>query len=256
MSTMLAAQMYTLREYTKTPADIDTTLAKVKEIGYDAVQMSAWGPIDPRELRALADKHELEICATHVSFDDIVARTAETIENHKIWGTDYVGLGSMPDKYRGTEEGMRQFCRDIRPAGEAIAKAGQHLIYHNHNFELARFGDKTGMDILMEETDPSWFQFEIDTHWITAGGGDPAAWIRKVAGRMDVVHFKDMVYVPEEGRSTFAEIGEGNLNWPAIIGACAEIGVRMHIVEQDVCRRCPFESLKISLQYLQKMGLK
>lgn len=256
MSTKLAAQMYTLREYTQTPEAIDSTLARVKEIGYDAVQMSAWGPIDPKELRALTDKHGLEICATHVSYDAIVNHTQETIENHRIWGTQYVGLGSMPNEFRNTEDGIRAFAKAIRPAGEAIAKAGQHLIYHNHNFELARFDDKTGLDILMEETDPSWFQFEIDTHWITAGGGDPAVWIHKVAGRMDIVHFKDMVYVPEEGRATFAEIGQGNLNWPAIISACADIGVQMHIIEQDTCRRCPFESLRMSLEYLHSMGLK
>lgn len=254
--TMLAAQMYTVRAFTQTPEGIDDSLRKVRADGYEAVQMSGWKRIDPQQLKDMADSHGLEICATHVSFDEIVKDTKETIRQHKIWNTRYVGLGSMPDAYRDTEEGFRQFVKDIRPAGEEIAAAGLQLIYHNHNFEFAKFQGKTGMDILLEETDPSWFQFELDTHWVTAGGGDPAEWIRKVAGRMDVVHFKDMVYLPSEHRSVFAEIGEGNLNWPAIICACAETGVRYHIVEQDTCQRDPFESLAISLRYLQKMGLR
>ena len=51
----LAAQLYTLREFTKTPKDIAETMKKVKQIGYDAVQISALGPIDPKELAAILD---------------------------------------------------------------------------------------------------------------------------------------------------------------------------------------------------------
>ncbi len=46
-------------------------------------------------------------------------------------------------------------------------------------------------------TGPCWF--EIDTYWITHGGGDPAAWIDKVAGRIPCVHFKDMQPRPRAG---------------------------------------------------------
>jgi sugar phosphate isomerase/epimerase len=52
-----------------------------------------------------------------------------------------------------------------------------------------------------------------------------------------------------------AEVGEGNLNWPAILTACREAGVRWYLVEQDVCRRDPFESLGISLRNLKTMGI-
>ena len=85
------------------------------------------------------------------------------------------------------------------------------------------------------------------------GGADPAAWVRKVAGRMPVVHLKDMVIL--EGKQIMAEIGEGNLNWPAILGACKETKVEWYAVEQDVCQRNPFESLKISYDNLKAMGL-
>jgi sugar phosphate isomerase/epimerase len=52
-----------------------------------------------------------------------------------------------------------------------------------------------------------------------------------------------------------AEVGEGNLNWEAILAACREAGVLWYIVEQDVCQRDPFESLGISLRNLRSMGL-
>ena len=55
------------------------------------------------------------------------------------------------------------------------------------------------------------FNSELDTYWIQHGGGDPAAWIRKLKGRADIIHLKDMAM---DGRTQlFAEVGEGNLNW-------------------------------------------
>ena len=59
------------------------------------------------------------------------------------------------------------------------------------------------------------------------------------------------VGIPAE--QVMAEVGEGNLNWPAILQACREIGVEWYAVEQDVCRRDPFESLKISYENLRTL---
>jgi sugar phosphate isomerase/epimerase len=52
-----------------------------------------------------------------------------------------------------------------------------------------------------------------------------------------------------------AEVGEGNLNWPAILDACREANVEWYAVEQDHCQRDPFESLAISYRNLSGMGL-
>jgi len=256
MNTKVAAQLYTIREFMKTPADMDVSLGKIKAAGYDAVQLSAGGPIDPGDMRDLLDKHELTGAATHIGFDKITGDTKGAIEDHRILGIDYIGLGGMPGPYQDSAEGYREFAKLIEPAARQIAEAGLTFIYHNHNFEFKKFDGKTGLQILMESTDPDWFQFEIDTYWVQMGGGDPIDWIRRMEGRMDVVHFKDMVTSPDERKPIMAEVGEGNLNWRGIIAACAQIGVKWHIVEQDVCRRDPFDSLAMSIKNLHRLGLR
>jgi len=133
-----------------------------------------------------------------------------------------------------------------------LAEAGFVFVYHNHSFEFQKFDGKTGLEILYEESDPQVFFSEIDTYWVQHGGGDPADWIRRLKGRAPVVHFKDMV-MGKDGQM-MAEVGEGNLNWPAIIEACDYAGVEWLIVEQDICQRDPFESLGISLKNLKAMG--
>ena len=130
--------------------------------------------------------------------------------------------------------------------------------YHNHNHELIKIqGHKTWLELFYENTDPATVKAEIDVHWITAGGGDPAQWVARYPGRQPLLHLKDFVMGPDGKERRFAEIGEGNLNWPAILSAARQAKVEWYFVEQDLCYgRDPFDSLKISLENLRAMGLK
>lgn len=249
---VIAAQLYTLREFTKTPADIANTLRRVREIGYEAVQLSALGPIDPRELQQIVQELGLTVCATHTAYNRMVNEPEAVIAEHKLWNCKYAAIGGLPNEYRNAE-GYARFAKEASEVGRRLAEGGLVFGYHNHSFELERFGAQTGLEILYAQSDPRYFTAEIDTYWIQHGGGDPAAWIRRLKGRIPLVHLKDMAVVDRQ--PVMAEVGEGNLNWPAILSACQEAGVEWYIVEQDVCRRDPFESLAISLANLRRMGL-
>ena len=118
---------------------------------------------------------------------------------------------------------------------------------------MVRYDGKQALQILIEKLDKSvWF--EIDTYWITHGGGDPAQWIEKVKGRIPCVHLKDMA-IKTDRTQYMAEVGVGNLNWPRIFEACKNAGVLWYLVEQDVCYRDPFDSLETSLKNLKQMGV-
>lgn len=253
---VLAAQLYTVRQFCQTAADLAASLEKIRAIGYQAVQVSGIGLIPDAEVKRLVDAQGLTICNTHVRPSEALWNDlAAVIEQHRLWSCNHVALGSMPQAFRDEgEAGFHRFAREASDIGAALLNAGLTFSYHNHSFEFARFGKRTGLDIIYEESDPVYLRAEIDTYWIQHGGGDPTAWIRKMSGgRMPVVHLKDMVIL--NGQQTMAEIGEGNLNWPSILLACREAGVEWYAVEQDVCQRDPFESLKISYQNLRGMGL-
>ncbi|MEK4188279.1 sugar phosphate isomerase/epimerase family protein [Paenibacillus sp. FSL L8-0494] len=244
----IAAQMYTLRDFTKTAEDLRSTFQKVSAMGYEAIQISAIGPIDPKLVKEYADESGLAICATHVSWDRLTNDLDALAAEHKLWNCKNIGLGSLPEKFRTGQEGYREFAKLMSDI--AVTLKDQHdlqFVYHNHDFEFERFDGMTGMEILLTESDPA-VGFELDLYWVQAGGGSPADWIRKVAGRMQVVHLKDMAIVNR--KQIFAEIGEGNMNYKEIINVCRETGVDWFVVEQDICRRDPFESLEISLRYL------
>ncbi|MFW6270451.1 MAG: sugar phosphate isomerase/epimerase family protein, partial [Bacillota bacterium] len=187
----VAAQLYTLREHLQTEEEIKKNLPKVKEMGYNEVQVSGLGPIEPERLKEIVDENDLSICATHVSFDRLQNDIEAIIEEHKLWDCKYVGLGAMPRDYVESEDGLKKFAAEASEIARELKKNDLQFIYHNHNFEFASYGDKIGLEILFEETDPEVFDFEIDTYWVQAGGGDPVYWIKKMGDRMKVVHFKD-----------------------------------------------------------------
>ncbi len=251
MQDRIAAQLYTLRDFTKTPKDIAESMKKVSRIGYKAVQVSGMGPIEAEELKKILDGEGLKVCATHISFNRIQDEIESVIEEHNILECPFIAIGGLPVEYRGSAEGFRKFAKEASAAARKLKEAGFVFGYHNHSFELEKFDGKTAMQIMFEESDPAVFTFEIDTYWIQHGGGDPAAYIRQMKGRIPLLHLKDMAV--HEGKPVMAEVGEGNLNWERIISEAKNSGVEWYLVEQDTCLRDPFESLGISYRNLKKM---
>jgi sugar phosphate isomerase/epimerase len=251
---VLAAQLYTVREFTRTARDFADSMRKIRTIGYTAVQVSGIGPIAPQEVKSILDDQGLAVCITHIGYERLTRDLPAVIGEHRLWNCKHVAIGSMPGEYRAAgEDGFRRFAKDADEIGRQLREAGLTFSYHNHSFEFVRFGQRTGLDVIYDESDQRNLRAEIDTYWVQHGGGDPAQWIRKLTGRMPVVHLKDMVMI--DGQQAMAEVGEGNLNWPAILDACHEAGVEWYAVEQDICQRDPFESLAISYRNLHTMGL-
>ena len=247
----LGVTLYTLRDFTKRGADMARRLKRVREIGYKSVQLSALGPIDPKELKGMLEGEGLTVCATHVGYERLQSEFEAVVEEHRLWGCRHIAIGSLPQDYRG-KDGYSRFARESADVARRLSKAGMTFSYHNHNWELEKIHGRTGLEVLVEDSDPS-VCFEIDTYWIQAGGGDPAAWVRRVKDRAPLVHLKDMTV--SERKVVMAEVGEGNMNWVGILEACREAGVEWHIVEQDWCARDPFESVAISLRNLRRLGL-
>jgi sugar phosphate isomerase/epimerase len=176
--------------------------------------------------------------------------TSAVVEEHRLWGCQYTAIGGFFPNDPTTADWVK-FATEYSEVARRFAGTGLSIGYHNHSHELVKYDGKTALQFLIDKLDPSiWF--EIDTYWIAHGGGDPAAWIDKVSGRIPCVHLKDMG-VTNKREQFMMEVGEGNLNWPAIFKVCRAAGVKWYIIEQDTCYRDPFDSLELSLKNLQNM---
>jgi sugar phosphate isomerase/epimerase len=248
----VAAQLFTIRDYLKTPADIAASMKKIRGIGYEAVQVSGMGPIDEKELVTILDGEGLRCCATHEKSASIIDTPENVVQRLQKLGCIYTAY-PHPHVDTGTEESVRQLASGLNRAGKILHEAGLVLTYHNHNNEFRKVNSRLVLDILYDETDPRYLQGELDTFWVQAGGGNPAAWCRKMNNRLPLLHIKDFG-VSNDNKPRFEEIGRGNLDWPQIIESAESAGCQWFIVEQDGdwLDNDPFASLKTSLDYIKE----
>ncbi|MDR2569542.1 MAG: sugar phosphate isomerase/epimerase [Oscillospiraceae bacterium] len=187
----LGAQLYTVREFTQNERDFEETARKVADIGYKTVQVSGIGAIPAQVVADVLAAHDLKCVITHTNPARIKDDTKAVIEEHKLMGANYIGIGMMQEEYRGSSAGVKQFVKDYSPAIKMIGDAGMKFMYHNHDFEFGKMDGRRVIEYLMDCSD---IGFTLDTYWVQAGGGDPAEWLRTLKGRVDVIHVKDMIW--------------------------------------------------------------
>src|SRR5262249_3252667 len=201
---MIGAELYTLREHLREPEAIAAGLNRVRTLGYEGVELAGLGPIEPARLATILQNTGLVACSAHVAWERLREDRDAAVEDCQTLGFTHMALPCLPRASRDASG----YARLGLEAGEVAARlqeAGIRLSYHNHSFELERFGAENGLEILYRSSDPSLVRAQIDTYWIQYGGGNPAAWIRRLTGRLPSVHLKDMAV--SGGAAGLAEIG-------------------------------------------------
>ena len=190
---LIAAQMYTLREFCTTPKNVAIAYSKIKKMGYDGVQISGICKMPPEEMRRILDGEGLKCAATHCgmdAFDDMERLKVE----HEILGCNYVALGGFfPCKADSTLENWRAFIAKFNEANRKLAGSSLMLGYHNHCHELMQLrpGKERPLDLLFRGLDPTvWF--EIDTFWYYDQTGLSAAGI--LERLKDRISFSDQIH--------------------------------------------------------------
>ncbi len=246
----VALQLYTVRDQLSSSSEVAATLKRISDIGYRAVQLGGKRAVSDAELAAMLSDNGLVCCSSHDGGSNILGNPKKIIEN-----LGRLDCKSIAYPYPG---GVRlenltdvlALAGRLNDAGRVYHEAGISLAYHNHAIEFRRFDGRLMLEVLLEQTDPEYLQAEPDTYWIQYGGGDPVEWCRRLKDRLPLLHMKDY-QVSEEERPTFAEIGRGNLNWKSIVAAAEESGCEWFIVEQDRCDGDPFDSLRMSFEYIR-----
>ena len=214
------------------------------------IQISGFGPCDPDLLAGWVKELGLEVCLTHTPWPRLAesGELKKVIAEHKKLGCPIIGLGSRPgNEFPNTYEGWTLFNKKAKEITAQIKGEGLDFSYHNHDFEYEKFNGVLAIDRLIDEVPD--LLFTLDTFWVQAGGANPLKYIKKLKGRIKVIHFKDFRIVNRTRE--FAEIGLGNLDWDEIIPLSKSIGVTCIAIEQDTnWLKDPFDSLDISRKFL------
>ena len=192
------------------------------------------------------------------------------VQDCKTLDCNFLRIGMLPLTIMGDKEKIMQFISKAEDMAHSLAEQGIELYYHTHHVEFQKFDGEYLLDLIKNNT--SKLGFELDIHWIQRAGENPVDIITQYKDRISLLHLKDyrigQLDLNEEDFKDmpkffnkftnlieFAEVGEGNMNIPAVIDAGLASGAKYFLVEQDdTYGRDPFECLEISAQNLRKLG--
>lgn len=245
----IGVQLYTVRDYLGSEKSVAETFVKLKQIGYDNIQSFGMLPgTSYKRFAELAEQNGLEICGSFEDFDAMAYQSKEVANAVSPLKTHIVGTAfSLPPQ----DDNPKDVLDRINLAAENMSKYGYKFSYHNHEHEFSRWKDGSIFDYYIENTPRDKVTFCFDTFWAQYGGADVRHYIKKLEGRLDIIHLKD--YALHGRQPRFAAVGDGNMYWDGIIDAAKESGTEFFVVEQDVCYgESPFEALKRSREFLEK----
>ena len=209
--------------------DVDANLTRIKEIGIQPIVMGMFSmPGRPGpSLEETAEKcHKIGVTrvATYVS----------TMANFRF------GSLKTPPTY---DDVMREI-EDFEAKATFFAGEGIDFMFHNHDTEVAcTFGGMPILQLMYANTEH--LKFELDTGWVTYGGGDPVAYIHRFADRISALHIKDFAdgWVHQKNprdpggyknmMPRFTAPGTGKLPLREVLKAGVEENIEWAIVEQD-----------------------
>jgi sugar phosphate isomerase/epimerase len=155
-------------------------------------------------------------------------------------GHDYVTVAWLDPEDRNSLDDYRKWAEVFNRVGEICRSNGLRMAYHNHDFEFAPMQGRVPFDILLEATDPSLVDFELDFFWVVTGGRDILDVIRQAPGRMTMSHIKDF-----DSAGNMVDVGKGTIDFAAILADPAAAGIQHCFVEHDAPPD-PFQSAAFS----------
>jgi sugar phosphate isomerase/epimerase len=251
----LGVQLYTVRGVLpKQPAE---TLKAIHDIGYREIEATyggldrIWPAVEGSGLKPVSI--HLDNTLMNDGKEDDLARA---IDQTKKWGFTFAVFPYLPPNERGGLEKIRVLCDKLNRAGEKCRAAGLRFAYHNHAFEFEPMEGTSGFQLMMDRLDKNLCGFELDVFWVSVAGHDPVEILSKLSGRVPLVHLKDkasgtpVLYKESVERTAFKEIGNGVLDWKAILPAARAAKAEHYFVEQDQTPGDPIESLRQSFRFL------
>ena len=250
-------QLYSLRaQFTRSvPAAIEQT----KALGIRNVELAGTYNIAPEKFRDMLTAAGLNPVSAHFPYERYRDNPEAVAREAKALGLKYAGLAWIPHKGDFTEQNCRDAAAVFNHAGEVLAKEGIRFFYHVHGYEFQPHAKGTLLDLLLAETNPKFVTYQMDTTWVFFPGQDPATLLRKYPGRWELMHMKDLKKGVARGSlsggtdpNNDVVLGTGQLDWPGILKAARETGVKLYFIE-DEAAAAP-EQIPQSLRFLETVS--
>ena len=267
----VAVQVYSVRDYAE--KDFKGTMAKIKEMGYDGVELAGLYDLEPAYIKEVLDELKLIPVSAHVPFQELTADLEGTVAKYLTIGVKYVAIPYLSEEDRPGAPKFAENIEEMFKIGKYLKENGIVMLYHNHDFEFIKMENgQFGLDYIYSTIGADLLQTELDTCWVKVAGQCPVDYINKYSGRCPVVHLKDFIKEgkpanmyeligietekkEETGKFEFRPVGHGMQDFPPILEASVNCGAKWVVVEQDQSYDLQsIDAIKLSREYLKGLG--
>jgi len=241
----LGVQLWSVRE--DCAANLEATLEGVAKMGYEGVELAGMhGRTGAQWVKLLKD-NGLAAPSGHSGLDTLMPdKLQATMDTYAELDCKNLIVGGVGGEYAKSADGFKRAAEVLNRAAETAAKSGFRLGYHNHDFEFRPVDGVLPFDVLAQNLGPNLL-LEMDLGWIGHAGHDPVAWLKKYPGRSAFVHVK-----AHSSKSRTAVLGEDEMNWPEILGACVEFGAaKWLVVEHEEYADPPMVCIRQCFDYIK-----
>ncbi|MBI1760830.1 MAG: TIM barrel protein [Acidobacteria bacterium] len=252
----IGLQLYSLRE--AFARDVPTTLARVRDLGIQNVELAGSYKLAPEEFKKQLDAKGLRPVSAHFGYDQFAKDPAAVAREAKALGVQYAGCAWIPHQDPFDEKTAREAAAVFNRAGAVLAQHGLKFFYHIHGYEFQPHGAGTLFDLLMAETKPEHVKYEMDVFWVVHPKQDPVKLLEKYGSRFELMHVKDMRRDTPTGLLTGKSdvtndvaLGAGILKWPEILKAAQAAGVKWYFIEDE--SPTSVEQIPISMRFLEQI---
>jgi sugar phosphate isomerase/epimerase len=247
----VAAQIYTVRDYLSNSSAFAESMQRLKRIGYSAVELIPSDKINDKEMATICRDAGVAIAAAHVPGKTLLEDPKAIVEKLQTVGAK-LGAYAFPGGVDlSSADQVNRLADQLQNAATVLAGSGLILAYHNHAMEFSRIDGQLVYEILHNRA--PGLAFELDTYWAQLGGVNPERWIQKLGSKLVSLHMKDYGVPAKHNDPPFmAEVGHGNLDFPALVAEAEKVGCPWFVVEQDFTPGNPFDSLEKSFRYVKE----
>lgn len=248
--TRAGLQLYTLRKQAEN--DLFGTIHEIAEAGYEGLEFDGGmlGRADPQELKSVLDQAGLEAVGLTVLMKEMGDSLDPLIEFAVKIGVEWLVMPWIDQDLRQSLSGYEMVAHALNKAAERCSEFGLRFVYHIHGYEFTRFAGRTGMDVLFKTLNPLMVELQPDTFWLASAGVDHIKFLEENLDWIGSVHMKD---AGELDSLMDTEVGEGVLDLQAVVDLAISNDIDWLIVEQEESTLPMFESIRTSLNNLQKM---
>jgi sugar phosphate isomerase/epimerase len=255
----IGLQLYSLREQFK--KDVPATLKKIK--GWEITEVEGGGtynlPLD--EYKKLLKENNLTMVSVGADYQVLKNDPQKAVEEAKRFDAKFVVCYWLPHDGNNfdithTKEAVEVFNK----AGKLLKENGISLCYHPHGYEFRPYENGTLFDYMVKNTNPEYFNFEMDVFWVKHPGQDPVALLKKYPNRFLLMHLKDRRHGTPGNQDGHADVesnvvlGTGDVGMAEVIKEAKRIGVKHYFIE-DESSRCEAQ-IPESIEFLEAQGLK